>query len=576
MLERRLLALAPVSRRYLYASVIVGTLAGWAAIGLAWLLSRAIAAVFLDGAALPQVLPLLVAAAAVTGLRAAAAWLSEAAGQAAATRVKQAARTRLVQHLFALGPAFLSRRRVGELTATAGDGIDALDPFVGQFLPQRRLGLIVPLGIVAVVLLVDPISALILAATGPLIPLFLWLVGDASARQTRRQWRTLGRLSAQFLDALQGLATLKAFGRSRDQARRIQASSESFRQATMRLLRVAFLSSLTLEWLATISTALVAVQVGVRLLYADLTFTAAMFVLLLAPEFYLPLRTLGTRFHAGTTGREAANAVFQLLDEPLPLRRSAPHASRTAVHKPAALSFDQVGFGYPSQPRPALSGLTLQVPPGTRLAVLGPSGAGKTTLAYLALGLLQPTAGWIEFEGRRADTLEPAEWRQRVSWLSQTPSLLEGTIEDNLQFARPGCSREALRAAARQAGAEAFIASLPEGYDTRVGAAGIRLSAGEVKRIGLTRAFLRDAPLWILDEPTALLDADLEAHVRDSLEALPADRTLILIAHRLAGLPPCDQVLVLADGTPVECGQPSLLAKSGRIYPQLVAAYDQG
>jgi ATP-binding cassette subfamily C protein CydD len=576
MLERRLLALAPSASRLLATAIAAGTLAGWTSIGLACLVSRMIADVFLGGAALPQILSPLAAAVALTALRAALSWGSDAAGHSAAGQVQHAARTHLVEHWFALGPASLTRRKVGELTAAAGEGIDALDAFLGQFVPQRALALLVPVSIVVVVLRIDPISAALLALTGPLIPLFLWLVGDTSARQARRQWRTLGRLSAQFLDALQGLATLKAFDRSRAQTARIQAASESFRTATMRLLRVAFLSSLTLEWLATISTALIAVQVGVRLLYAELSFEAALLVLLLAPEFYLPLRTLGARFHAGTSGSAAAASLFQLLDEPIPLRRSTPRPTGAAAPGKAILAFERVGFGYPSQPQPALSELTLRLAPGTRLAVLGPSGAGKTTLAYLALGLLQPTAGEVTFAGQSAEHVDPAAWRRRVSWLPQTPALLDGTIEENLRLARPGCSREVLRTAARCAGAQAFIDTLPDGYDTQVGSSGVRLSAGEVKRIGLARAFLRDAPLWILDEPTALLDADLEAYVRDSLDALPAERTLVLIAHRLAGLPPCDQVLVLAEGSTVESGSPAVLAERGTIYPQLVAAYQQG
>ena len=322
MPAQRLLSLAPGARRWLWAAVAAGTLAGWASIGLAWIVSQTIDRVFLVGAALPEILRPLAAAAALAVLRAALSWTSDAAGQSAAQRVKQAARTRLIAHLFALGPARLARRRAGELAATAGEGIDTLDSFVGQFLPQRVLALLVPLSIALVVLRIDPLSAVLLAFTGPLIPLFLWLVGDTSSRQARRQWQSLGRLSAQFLDALQGLATLKAFNRSRTQTAHIEAASESFRSVTMRLLRVAFLSSLTLEWLATISTALIAVQVGVRLLYAELSFEAALFVLLLAPEFYLPLRTLGIRFHAGTSGSQAAASVFEILDESLPV--SAP------------------------------------------------------------------------------------------------------------------------------------------------------------------------------------------------------------------------------------------------------------
>jgi len=575
MLVRRLLALDRSAPRLIVAAIVSGTLAGLAAIGLAWLVSRMIDAVFLGGAGLPQISAPLAAAAALAAMRAALNWAGDSAGSAAAWRIQHAARSKIIEHLFSLGPAALVRHKVGELTVTTGEGVEALDAFVGQFLPQRTLALLVPLSIVAVVLAIDPISAILLALTGPLIPLFLWLVGGASAQQARRQWRTLGRLSAQFLDALQGLATLKAFGRGQARAERIRAASESFRGATMRLLRVAFLSSLTLEWLATLSTALIAVQVGVRLLYADLTFDAALFVLLLAPEFYLPLRSLGARFHAGASGREAATEIFRLLDEPIPVLQPSLRPTAAGAIRPV-LAFEGVGFVYPSQREPALRELTLQLPRGSRLAVVGPSGAGKTTLAHLALGWLRPTQGLLTLNGQPCEAVDAAFWRRSISWLPQSPALLSGTIEENLRLAKPDSSLEAIRTAARRAGAEAFIAALPEGYDTQVGEAGLRLSAGEVKRIGLARAFLRDAPLWILDEPTALLDTDLEAFVRDSLQALPADRTLLLISHRLAGLPPCDQIVVLAQGTAVESGTPAELAQSGTIYPELLAAYDLG
>jgi ATP-binding cassette subfamily C protein CydD len=576
MLDRQLLALAPGARRWLWVAVAAGTLVGWASIGLAWLLSRMIDRAFLSGAALPELRLPLVVALTLTAVRAGLTWASDAAGASAAWRVKSAVRSRLIHHWFRLGPGVLTRHKLGELTATAGEGIDVLEAFVGQFLPQRMLALLVPLSVLAVVLWIDPLSALVLALTGPLIPLFLWLVGDTSARQARRQWRTLGRLSAQFLDALQGLATLKAFDRGRAQTIRLQGASESFRRATMRLLGVAFLSSLTLELLATISTALVAVQVGLRLLHADLSFSAALFVLLLAPEFYLPLRTLGARFHAGTAGREAARSIFAVLAESPPQPAAVERTSGAAQPDDALLAFERVSFSYGSPSTPVLRDLTLRLAPGTRLALLGASGAGKTTLAYLALRLLRPTAGRITFDGQPDDAIEPAAWRRKVSWLPQTPTLLAGTIEENLRLASPGCTRTALEAAARRAGADAFIEALPEGYETRIGDGGLRLSAGEVKRIGLARAFLRDAPLWILDEPTALLDADLEAFVRESLDALPAERTLLLIAHRLAGLPPCDQVLVLAEGVAIESGSPAALAEHGAIYPQLVAAYQAG
>jgi thiol reductant ABC exporter CydD subunit len=486
-----------------------------------------------------------------------------------------------VRRVLALGPRYASGERTGELANTLVGGVDALDPYLAQYRPQAALAVLVPLAILAAVAAADPLSALVLLLTYPLAPLFMWLIGGAARERTRRQWITLSRLAARFLDAVQGLATLRAFGRDADEATAIARASERHREVTMGVLRLAFVSALVLEALATLGVAVVAVQVGLRLLYGWIGFCDALIVLVLAPEFYRPLRALGAAFHAGMAGREAAARIAEVLEAggpraapaveagPRPGPGEAPVPASTA---PPAIAFEAVRFAYAPDRPAALDGFTLALPAGATVALVGASGSGKTTAARLLLRFLEPDGGDIRVDGRPLGETPPEEWRRRVALVPQRPRLFHGSLRENVLLARPGASQAELEVAASRARLDAVLAILPRGWDTPVGEGGDRLSGGQAQRVALARAFLKDAPVLVLDEPTAELDPETEAAVADGIDRLRRGRTVLLVAHRLATVSLANRVALLAHGRVLEEGPPHERARAGGAYARLVAA----
>ncbi|GIV80748.1 MAG: thiol reductant ABC exporter subunit CydD [Anaerolineae bacterium] len=478
--------------------------------------------------------------------------------------------------MLALGPAYVRDERSGELAHTVTEGIEALHAYVSEYLPQLALAVLVPLAMLAVVFPLDLLSGIVLLLTAPMIPLLMILIGKAANWQSRRQWTQLSRMSAHFLDVLQGLPTLKIFGRSREQAATIAAVSEQFRDATMSVLRVAFLSAFVLEMLATISTAIIAVEIGLRLLYGRMAFDDALFVLILAPEYYLPLRQLGARFHAGVSGVTAAARIFAVLEtRPADCAPPAVTAPQGVPAPPFDLRFEDVHYAYDDGDRPALNGLTLHIPAGQTVALVGPSGAGKSTIAHLLLRfIMRPPPDASLVNGRDLCDLPADAWRAQIAWVPQLPYLFDGTVADNIRLGRPDASLDAVIHAAQQAGADGFIRALPDGYDTRIGERGARLSGGQAQRLALARAFLRDAPLVILDEATANLDPETEASILAAMEALRRGRTALVIAHRLHTIRDADQIAVLAGGRVVECGPHAALSAQPGPYRQLLLAVE--
>ena len=555
-------------------------MAGALVIVQAWLLATAISAVFLGGRDLHAVAPLLLGFAGAAALRATATWGQEVLAQRFSGGVRLAVRDRLLRRLLALGPRFASGERTGELANTLVGGVDALDAYLAQYLPQVYLAGLVPLLVLLAVLRADPLSALVLLLTFPLVPLFTWLIGSAAQERTRRQWVTLSRLAARFLDALQGLPTLRAFGRAGAEADAIARASERHREVTMGVLRLAFVSALVLEALATLGTAVVAVEVGLRLLYARMELREALFVLVLAPEFYRPLRALGSAFHAGMAGKEAAVRIAEVLEAEEPLAapaitRAEPGArGEEARVAPPAIAFESVRLAYAPGRAPALDGFSLALPAGTTVALVGPSGAGKTTVARLLLRFLEPDGGAITVDGAPLRAMAPEEWRRRVAWVPQRPHLFHGTVRDNLLLGRPGASAAEIDEAAARARLDGVLRELPRGWDTPVGEGGERLSGGQAQRLALARAFLKDAPVLVLDEPTAQLDPESEAAVMEAMDGLRRGRTVLLVAHRLTTVTRADHVAVVAHGRVVEEGPPGHLAVSGRAYPRLLAAWE--
>jgi ATP-binding cassette subfamily C protein CydD len=457
--------------------------------------------------------------------------------------VKSQLRRKLTAHCLRLGPAWLGGQQPGQIAATATRGLDGLDPYFARYLPQLVLSVLVPAAVLVTVTATDWISGVVIAVTLPLIPLFAALVGLHTKAQTRRQWRVLAQLSGHFLDVVQGLPTLKAFGRAQAQEQVIADVTEQHRSATMATLRVAFLSALVLELSAALATALVAVETGLRLLYGHMPYQAALLVLLLTPEAYLPLRAVAAQYHASAEGAAAADSVFEILDTPLP-RRASP---RTPVPdlRSAPIQLDRVTVAYPGRDLPALTQLSLTINPGELIVLTGPSGAGKSTLLRLLLRFTDPASGTVYADGADLAAVPVDAWRAQIAWVPQHPRLFGGSVADNIALGQPGASRAAIEDAARLAGAADFIEALPDGYDTPLGERAAELSAGQRQQLALARAFLRDAPLLLLDEPSAHLAPAAAAAMDDVIRGAMAGRTIIVATHRDPGPAGASQVITL-------------------------------
>ena len=555
---------------WLRLAVAIGLASGGLLILQAWLLARTVDAVVFGQAMLQQVMPWLWGLLALFLVRAGLAWASEQAAFQAAVQVKLALREILYLKVQKLGPAWLSGERSGDIVNTLSDGVEALEAYYARYLPAMSLMALVPLAILVFVFSHDWLAGVVMVVTAPLIPLFMVLIGKGAEQRNQRQWRQLAWMSAHFLDVIQGLTTLRLFNASRREAQVIARISDDYRQGTMSVLRIAFLSSFVLEFFSTVSIAMVAVLIGFRLYWGEMDFMHGLFVLLLAPEFYLPLRNMGAQYHARMEAIGAAERIVEILDTPVV--KTSGKLTSIAGLRPADIRFEAVSFRYPDG-RQAVQDIDLVIRPGETLALVGASGAGKTTLINLLMGFLQPQGGRIRVGGVPLQDIAPEAWRRQLAWLPQRPQLFPGSVTDNIRLGMPSAGREAVQRASALAQAVDFIEALPRGWDTRVGEAGQGLSGGQVQRIALARAFLRDAPLVILDEPTANLDPDSEARVHAAVRTLAAGRTLILIAHRLRTVREADRIIVLDDGRIVQTGTHAELLQSSPLYRRMLNAY---
>lgn len=578
-LDHWLRAEASTVRNPLRATVAFGGINGFLLIAQCWLLAQTLNATAIGHQPLESVRGYMVGMVGLFLLRAAINYVGQRLAFEAGARLRTNLRARLFAKIDELGPGWSRNQRSGDLATRIVDGVEALDKYVSLYLPQMQLAVIIPVAILVFVFPADWVSGLILAITAPLIPLFMILIGGQTEKLNRQQWRSLARMSAHFFDLIEGLTTLKLFNAAGREARLVGRIAEDYRQETMKVLRIAFLSSMVLEFLAAIGIAMVAVYVGFRLMYGEMHFLNGIFVLLLAPEFYLPLRSLGSQFHARMDALGAVDPIIELLQTDAPPRPAIDSTTTLAgLSMSNGLSdiiFDTVDFAYPGGDL-LFQKLDLTLPAGTVTALVGPSGSGKTTLGQLLMGFLQPTDGRIGIGTHDLNTLAKKNWHAHIAWVPQNPTLFLGTLAENIALdPKPEGHEDTLRTAAKNAHALDFIEQLPLGFDTVVGDRGQGLSGGEIQRIALARAFYKNAPLVILDEPSASLDPESERLITTAIARLAKNRTVLVIAHRLTSIETCDQIIYLDQGRIIERGShPELLERNG-AYAALFRAYEQ-
>ncbi len=611
-INKRLFQYVKTMRVYVVMVALLSLLTALCIVLQSHYIAQIINKVFLARQSLAQVSWALSILLLVLIVRAAVIWGGEAVTNFVSSTVKSDLRLRLFRHILKLGPMYVKGERSGEIVNTTVDGVEALDAYFNQFFPQVCATMIIPTVILIVVFATDTISGIVLLVTWPILPFFMILIGKQASAMTERRWHQLSALSAHFLDVLQGMTTLKLFGRNKIQQETIRRISERYGATTMKVLRVAFLSSFVMEMGATISNAIIAVEIGLRLLYGNIPFEQAFFVLLLTPEFYQPLRALGAQFHASMESAAGAQRIFDMLETPIqeqaidstvlpprsddPLRLSGftglnadpsrqpqgivatrGHSNKAVRIVGRSVQFDDVHYAYPTtegESYPALNGVSFEMQRGQKTALVGPSGAGKSTIASLLLRFIEPDQGHILLDGVPIQAFSSHDWRTLVAWQPQRPYLFNTTVAENIRMGNPAATLEQVIEAAKQAYVHDFIMTLPNGYDTIIGERGTRLSGGQAQRLSLARVFLKDAPILVLDEATSTLDAESEAQVLQAIDTIAQDRVVLVIAHRLNTITSADQVIVLQDGRVEDSGSHQTLLGHSPLYQRLVAAYE--
>jgi ATP-binding cassette subfamily C protein CydD len=571
--RRWLLKRTGSARGWIALSVGLGLGSGLLLIVQARYLSLIVHGAIMQQQPLEQMWSFFAILAAVIVLRAVLGWAREIAGFNAGAGIRHQVRLELMEHISGLGPSYTSRQGAGALASVVFEHVEGLHDFYAFYLPQLALAVMIPGAILGFVFPHSWAAGAILLATAPLIPLFMVLVGMGAESISQRHFKALARMSAYFLDVLQGLATLKLFDRSKGAETTIAAVSDTYRKRTMGVLRIAFISAAVLEFFSSISIALVAVYLGMSYLgyfsfgvYGQpLTLAAGFFILLLAPDFYLPLRQLGTHYHARAEAVGAAEEILKILQ--VPPAHKIGEGSVRLENGPFCIQYRDVHLAFERGLRPALKGVSFDLSSGEQVVLVGASGAGKTTILNLLLGFLKPDRGQILINHIPSTDLSPADWRRHISWIGQRPVLFHGTIKENILLGKPGTSDKQIEWAARNARVLDFTLHLPRGLDTHVGERGFGLSRGQAQRVALARAFLKDAPILLLDEPTAGLDSENESLVLQTLNELSQGRTVLMLTHRLTNLRHADRILVLENGNIVEAGSyDELMRAQGKFY----------
>ena len=564
------------ARTWILLSVGLGLSGGVLLIFQARFIARIIDGAFMENRAVGMLQPLFYLLGGIIILRSLLAWARGVCGFHAGAKIRQEVRLALLEHIFSLGPSYTSRQSTGALASTALEHVEGLHDFYAFYLPQLAMAVMIPAAILAFVFPYSWVAGTLLLVTAPLVPLFMILVGMGAESISQRHFQALARMSAYFLDVLQGLPTLKLFDRSKGVEKTIAEVSNNYRLKTMAVLRVAFLSSAVLEFFSSVSIALVAIYLGMSYLgyfsfglYGKpLSLDVGFFILLLAPDFYLQLRELGTHYHARAEAVGAAEEILKIVSVP----RVAAQIDLTASVKTDVIHIHcrDVYLAYDCGRLPALRGASFDLETGEQVILVGASGAGKTSIVNLLLGFLQPDKGRILVNDMPLAALAPDSWRENIAWIGQQPVLFHGTIKENILLGRLQASAGEIELAAHRAGVLDFSEHLPEGLDTPVGEQGQGLSRGQAQRVALARVFVKDAPILLLDEPTAGLDVENETLVVKALNEFCRGRTVLTLTHRLANIKQADRILVLDNGFVVEQGTYPELMAAGGVFRRLV------
>lgn len=558
-----------------------GVIGGVLLIIQCWLVARVIDAAIIDGAGLEGVWQWLWPLLGIFLARALVSTITDRLAFEAASRIKRTLREQVMARIAARGPLWMEGQRSGEIANALGAAVEGVHDYVSAYLPQKQLAAMIPVAILVAIFPQDWVSGLILLITAPILPLFMIIVGRGAEALSQKQWRRLALMGAHVFDAIEGLTTLKQFGASRREAEAVARISEDYRSATMKVLRVAFLSSLVLEFFATLGVAMVAVYIGFRLYYGQLDFLPGLFALLLAPEFYRPLRDMGANYHARMEAIGAVGELMPILSEQENTEDTP--ANQTLPERPITrIRFEQVGFhhdalhGEAERHGDGVEAIAFTLARGECVALVGPSGAGKTTLGKLLLGFLPVQTGVIRVDDVPLSALAPDAWRERLGWMPQRPTLFAGTLGENLTLGAPEATSEAIDAALSAADALEIVNALPKGLDTWLGDGGSGLSGGQVQRLALARALLGAPDVLVLDEPTASLDADTAARVLAGLDRARGETATLLITHDIRAARRADRIAFLDRGRIVEQGTPAELEAAGGAFARFVELAERG